>query len=136
MRSGISIVMERLLSALGLRRLPRNVFALQGELAETLQILALEEQRPPDELAADLLASGLAQHDLQRDAWLRWASLSPREKQVATLALQGYTNRQIAQALTVSQDTVKSHVRRILFKFNLHSKDELCMLLGDWELKR
>ena len=60
-------------------------------------------------------------------------SLTPREQDVAALACLGYTNRQIAARLGISPDTVKTHVRNLLHKFELHSKDELRSLLQDWD---
>jgi DNA-binding CsgD family transcriptional regulator len=44
-----------------------------------------------------------------------------------------YTNRDIANRLVISIDTARSHVRNILYKFNLHSKGELRVVLADWD---
>ena len=52
---------------------------------------------------------------------------------MGALVCLGYTNRQIAARLVISVETVKSHIRNILYKFNLHSKRELGLLLGDWD---
>jgi DNA-binding CsgD family transcriptional regulator len=118
---------------LGLQPVDRARFELDGALAETLQSLAESEHRPAREVAAELVVSGLAQRDRQSDTWIRWESLSPREKQVARLACQGYTNRQIAYTLGISAETAKSHVRRTLTKFNLHSRSELRLALDEIE---
>ncbi|MFC1879533.1 response regulator transcription factor [Chloroflexota bacterium] len=59
-----------------------------------------------------------------------WQSLSPRQQEIAILICQGYTNQQIADALHISTATVKTHIRRILAKFKLHSKAELRFLLS------
>lgn len=48
--------------------------------------------------------------------------LSPREKEVATLAGQGMTNPQIAELLVLSCRTVEQHVARALRKLNLGSR--------------
>lgn len=50
--------------------------------------------------------------------------LTPRERQVIALVAAGQTNRKIATALAVSQHTVKKHLRNILGKLHLHSRDE------------
>jgi DNA-binding NarL/FixJ family response regulator len=42
---------------------------------------------------------------------------------------QGQSNRQIAQALTVSENTVKTHVRHILDKLKLDSRSEAVALV-------
>lgn len=124
---------RRLLRWLGLQRVDRRHFSLDGELGELIEALAAYEQRPPDEVAADLLAAGLAQRDLQSETWQRWLSLTPRQREVAALVCQGYTNRQIAARLYVSEDTVRTHVRMVLMKFGVHGRGELRLLLGeDW----
>ena len=42
--------------------------------------------------------------------------LTPREAEVLKLIAAGLSNREIAQALVVSNATVKTHVNRIFFK--------------------
>ena len=44
------------------------------------------------------------------------ASLSPREREVASLVAEGCSNKQIARRLAISEPTVKDHVHRILTK--------------------
>ncbi|OLF11991.1 hypothetical protein BLA60_08120 [Actinophytocola xinjiangensis] len=55
--------------------------------------------------------------------------LSPREREVATLAAQGWSNREIAARLFLSQRTVESHVARVLRKLGASSRRELAPLL-------
>ncbi|MFH1140333.1 MAG: response regulator transcription factor [Chloroflexota bacterium] len=51
--------------------------------------------------------------------------LTPREEEVLRLIAHGLTNQEIAQELVISVDTVKSHVRAILGKFQASSKREV-----------
>lgn len=51
--------------------------------------------------------------------------LSDRELEVLTLVSQGKTNRQIAQALTLSEKTVRNHVTSLLAKLGLSNRIEL-----------
>ena len=60
-------------------------------------------------------------------------STCKREQQIAALACMNYTNRQIAAHLFISPETVKTHMRNVLRKFDLHSKAELRQTLGDWD---
>ena len=48
--------------------------------------------------------------------------LSERETQVLALIVQGRTNKEIATALSVAEDTVRSHVRQILEKLHLQNR--------------
>jgi len=51
--------------------------------------------------------------------------LTPREREVAQLIVRGYSNPQIADALTISRETVKTHVSNILSKLGLVSRHEV-----------
>jgi LuxR family transcriptional regulator, regulator of acetate metabolism len=52
------------------------------------------------------------------------ALLTAREREVLELMAEGLTNTQIAQALVVSEGTVKSHVKRILRKLHVSNRAE------------
>jgi len=131
----VGAFVDRLLNKLGLRRVERRKFTLDASLVQYVQALAEGEQRQPEELAADLLNSGLAQRDMAQESWQRWLTLSRREQEVAALICLDYTSRQIAARLTISPDTVKTHSRNLLRKFDLHSRGELRMLLVDWDFR-
>jgi two-component system response regulator NreC len=51
--------------------------------------------------------------------------LTPREREVLTYIAEGYTNREIADALVISVKTVDRHRENIMRKLNLHSRVEL-----------
>lgn len=52
-------------------------------------------------------------------------ALSPREEEVLGFIVQGKANGEIAQALSIRQNTVKNHVAHIFDKFNVNSRAEL-----------
>jgi DNA-binding CsgD family transcriptional regulator len=52
-------------------------------------------------------------------------SLTPREHEVAELAVQGYTAREIADALSIGERTVESHLAKVYGKLGVRSKLEL-----------
>ena len=45
--------------------------------------------------------------------------LTPREKEVLSILAKGYTNKEIAQTLSISERTVKSHLNNIFRKLNV-----------------
>jgi NarL family two-component system response regulator LiaR len=51
-------------------------------------------------------------------------ALTPRETEVLQLIAQGMSNREIAQALTISEKTVKTHVSNILSKLHLADRTQ------------
>jgi non-specific serine/threonine protein kinase len=55
----------------------------------------------------------------------RWSPLSPREREVAALAAEGLTNRQIAERLVVGDRTVEAHISNSLAKLGLSSRVQL-----------
>jgi len=66
--------------------------------------------------------------------YLRWGgtrpqeeadSLSPREREVLQLIAEGYTNKQIAEILSISIKTVQAHRNSLMGKLDLHDRGEL-----------
>jgi non-specific serine/threonine protein kinase len=57
-------------------------------------------------------------------------NLTRREREVAKLVAQGLTNRQIAEALFVSERTVDHHVSNILKKLSLSSREQVASRLA------
>ena len=64
-----------------------------------------------------------------------WQELTPREKQAAALACLGYTNLEIAERMVISRNTVKTHLRSVLRKFNVNSKSQLREVLTGWDFR-
>jgi len=57
--------------------------------------------------------------------------LTKRRRQVATLACRGFSNRQIAEKLGLTEGTVKIHLHAIYEKLHIHSRAELTTALVD-----
>jgi len=53
------------------------------------------------------------------------ASLTPREREVASLLAQGLSDREIAAALVISERTAQTHVANILSKVGLRSRTQI-----------
>lgn len=50
---------------------------------------------------------------------------TPREEEILALVADGRTNREIADALTISEATVKFHMTNILRKLHLHNRSQV-----------
>lgn len=127
------VIWERLKRFLGLPRPNTITFEASTRLVEEIQELAERDERTEEEITSDLLTYALAQRRAADENLQRWQLLSPRERDIAALACLGYTNRQIAARLYISPETVKTHMRNLLRKFNARSKSELRRLLADWD---
>ena len=55
--------------------------------------------------------------------------LTPREREIAELVSAGLSNREVAEALTLSVRTVEGHVYRACFKLDVADRDELARLI-------
>lgn len=60
--------------------------------------------------------------------------LSPREREVARLVAQGYTNGEIAETLSISAWTVATHLRRVFGKLNVRSRAHMVAALIEAKL--
>lgn len=54
--------------------------------------------------------------------------ITEREKEIIEHISQGYRNKEIAQRLNISEQTVKAHLNRIFRKFNCSSRSKLITL--------
>jgi DNA-binding NarL/FixJ family response regulator len=64
-------------------------------------------------------------HRARQDLPLREDPLTPREQEVVKLVAEGYTNKQIAETLVISEKTVERHRANILDKLGMRDRVEL-----------
>jgi DNA-binding CsgD family transcriptional regulator len=81
----------------------------------------------------ELVDAGQAEALQSEAAEACWDSLSEREQEVLALVCLGQRNYEIAAALGIAHETVKTHLQHIFRKFGLRSKKELRLLLRDWD---
>jgi DNA-binding CsgD family transcriptional regulator len=126
---------ERIIKAIQkrFRRMFKRNFFLDVDTLHAVKIVAAREKREPEEMASQILKDVLRGHQEQEENWTLWETLSPREKDITALICLDYTTRQIAAKLHISPETVKTHAEKILFKFDLHSRNELRRMLKDWD---
>lgn len=63
----------------------------------------------------------------------RLATLTPRELDVLRLTVRGLDNRAIAAELGIGYATVRSHVRNVLEKLEVHSRLEAVVVVREME---
>ncbi len=77
-------------------------------------------------LRGDGSQEGLAKH--------RRYGLTPRELEIITLVVAGYSNPEIAQKLSISEQTVKHHISNIFDKLGVSNRLELALFTVNHKL--
>jgi DNA-binding NarL/FixJ family response regulator len=54
-------------------------------------------------------------------------ALTPREQEIVTLVIRGYSNRQVAEVLVASPRTVEWHIGKLLARLGLRSRAQLAL---------
>jgi DNA-binding NarL/FixJ family response regulator len=95
------------------------------EVAEAVHAVAQGQTLISPSMASKLISefNSLARQ-AERRQQLPPPRLTARELEVLTHVARGLTNRDIAEELFISENTVKNHVRNILEKLHLHSRME------------
>lgn len=67
---------------------------------------------------------------------LRERGISSREEEIAELLVEGKTNREIAERLFISENTVKTHIKNIYGKLKVSNRVQLYSLLRGYTAKQ
>jgi len=140
---------QQVAQALSLKPLLWRILIAQGRVAraqgkeDQAEIHFAEGRSLLDSLLADLALSDptLPQHLRQASERLmrsrgnsarvlvrdQFNGLTPRERDIAALIAQGRSNKEIAEALVLSNRTVESHISNILSKLNFTSRSQIAV---------
>jgi len=131
---------QGLLASIGSAPWPTNLVDVQQahalartQLPEHTWTLAWEEGRGMDAeraigFARELAHEHLAVAELSAPpvhARLPGSPLTSREREIALLLARGYSNRQLAEALVITEQTAETHVKHILSKLELRSRHQV-----------
>ncbi|HYU39583.1 MAG TPA: response regulator transcription factor [Acidimicrobiia bacterium] len=92
------------------------------ELVEAVRVVADGEALMTPEVTRRLVADFTSRTDVSTGAVEDVDRLTPREREVLVLVACGLSNREIASWLTVSHETVKTHVKRIFTKLGVRDR--------------
>jgi DNA-binding NarL/FixJ family response regulator len=126
----------RLREALEKRRpgILRRVFSKDEQLVQTVREMAVSQRRAEQEVYNDIIESGMKALSDKHKYEDIWGLLSAREQQVTALTCLGYRSYEIAGALGISYETVRTHSKHIYAKFGL-SRKQLRQTLRRWNFE-
>ncbi|SHM90581.1 AAA family ATPase [Cryptosporangium aurantiacum] len=108
----------------------RGALAARGVLHSALETFERLEAAPwADACQGELRAAGEVVRPPSSDPSPGPANLTPQQLQIAQLAAQGATNREIAAQLYLSVRTVDHHMRNIFVRLGVRSRVELVKLM-------
>ncbi|MBR2040803.1 MAG: helix-turn-helix transcriptional regulator, partial [Oscillospiraceae bacterium] len=109
---------------------PFLMFALRRRITDEEAAVATEEESVvvPAAAAETKTEPGFtAKAHTSDDPLLK---LSPKKREVANLICLGYTNKDIARTLVISENTVKDYLKDIYYTLEIHSRFELAALVN------
>jgi PAS domain S-box-containing protein len=109
-------------------RMPEPITAGVATSLEALARATARLERLVDNASSPTQTPPPAAHDGD-GAPSELSRLSPRERQVAELLLEGESPSSMAARLNVSEHTVRNHLKGIYRRLGVHSKDELLLRL-------
>ena len=112
----------------------RGVFSKNEQLVRTVRELAVAQRRAEQEVYDDIIESGMKALSDKHKYEDIWGLLSAREQQVTALTCLGYRSYEIAGALSISYETVRTHSKHIYAKFGLRRKG-LRQALRQWNFE-
>ena len=108
--------------------------ATEEELIETMRAVHRGESRLQPQLARKVLeelrrtqVQAAAASSAPRAREPQDATFTPQESRVLELIAQGLSNREIAQAVSLAEGTVKNYASRIMDKLHVRSRTELAV---------
>jgi ATP/maltotriose-dependent transcriptional regulator MalT len=115
------------------REYPIRTFTLEGDVLISIQQIAVKEKKREDQVAQDLVEQAILFRQQAEYFLAKWKGLSPREQHVVALCCLGYNNSEIAEHLSISLNTVKSHIRNACQGLGVQSKSDLRKMLAEWD---
>ena len=113
---------------------PFLIFALRRRISDDTIPVAEEDAKKAPIVETEVKpepVSVTAEKDASDDPLLK---LSPKKREVAQLICLGYTNKDIATTLYLSEHTVKGYVKDIYITLDVHSRMELAVLVNNYRL--
>jgi DNA-binding NarL/FixJ family response regulator len=107
-----------------------------GDLIAAVRVVAGGEALLAPSITKRLIADFARQRQPERPRPEVLRALTPREVEVLTLIARGLSNAEIAESLVLAEQTVKTHVGRVLAKLGLRDRVQAVVLAYETGLVR
>jgi DNA-binding NarL/FixJ family response regulator len=104
------------------------------ELLQAVRVIAAGDALLSPSVTRRLIAEFLAAPEQRRSPPEQLDVLTEREREIMALVARGLSNDQIAELLTISPATVKTHVNRAMLKLGARDRAQLVVLAYQTEL--
>jgi DNA-binding NarL/FixJ family response regulator len=98
------------------------------ELVRAVRVVAAGEALLAPSVTRRLIADVTSRRAARRVEPAQLAALTPREREVLELIARGLSNTEIAESLFVAEQTVKTHVGKVLSKLHLRDRAQAVVL--------
>lgn len=98
------------------------------ELVRAVRVVAEGQALLAPTVTQRLIADVVRRRTVRRTPPAELASLTPREREVLELIATGMSNTEIAEALFVAEQTVKTHVSKVFTKLRLRDRAQAVVL--------
>ncbi len=98
------------------------------ELVRAVRVVAAGEALLAPSVTRRLIADVTSRRAARRSEPAQLTALTPREREVLELIARGLSNTEIAESLFVAEQTVKTHVGKVLSKLHLRDRAQAVVL--------
>lgn len=98
------------------------------ELVRAVRVVAEGQALLAPTVTQRLIADVVRRRTVRRTPPVELATLTPREREVLELIAKGMSNTEIAEALFVAEQTVKTHVSKVFTKLRLRDRAQAVVL--------
>jgi DNA-binding NarL/FixJ family response regulator len=98
------------------------------ELVRAVRVVAAGDALLAPSVTRRLIADVTSRRAARRPEPAQLAALTPREREVLELIARGLSNLEIAESLFVAEQTVKTHVGKVLSKLHLRDRAQAVVL--------
>lgn len=104
----------------------RGIFSYDSDINQFIKALRVVSQGQI--WISNTLVQSLIEKDISDTSKIGKIKLTEKEKEIIQLVCEGFSNKEIAKKMYVSEQTVKAHLHKIFQKLNIKNRSQLIKL--------